>query len=692
MSEPILSVSELSVQFSSDEGPVQAVRDISFDAYPGKVLGIVGESGSGKSATSLAVIGLLPRAAKVMGSVRLGGEELLGKSEKELTKMRSTRIAMIFQDPMSSLNPVYSVGWQVAEAVRAHQNVSKSVAWEKAVSLLDIVGIPQAAQRAKSYPHEFSGGMRQRAVIAIAMVNQPDVIIADEPTTALDVTVQAQVLEALKTAQEVTSAALVLITHDLGVVAGLADDVLVMYGGKVVEKGSAEDVFYNSGMPYTRGLLGALPRLDTNGTSRLRPIPGVPPSAVRLSGGCTFSPRCSMSRSECVEAEPKLRTIGHNHQAACFFAEELDGTVGDINSPEWIDPQEIEPIGEQTGRSLASEDFEKVHGDDGKVLLEVVDLVKHFPIKAGKLITRKVGLVHAVCGVSLELRSGQTLGLVGESGCGKSTTGRTILQLIRADSGSVRFAGSDLVGAKGKMLRSARQHLQVVFQDPYASLDARMPVGEIVAEPLRIHGRWDRNGPARVAELFRSVGLKPEHTNRYAHEFSGGQRQRVGIARALALEPQVLILDEPVSALDVSIQAGIVNLLEELQDRLALSFLFIAHDLSVVRHISDRIAVMYLGKVVETGSRDEVYESPSHPYTQALLSAVPVPDPRVERRRKRIVLTGDVPSAVNPPSGCRFRTRCWKASDICAEEEPMLVDRGQGHPVACHFAEISRVI
>jgi oligopeptide/dipeptide ABC transporter ATP-binding protein len=320
-------------------------------------------------------------------------------------------------------------------------------------------------------------------------------------------------------------------------------------------------------------------------------------------------------------------------------------------------------------------------------ILEVKDLVKHYPLTGGGVVRRRIGDVHAACGVSFDLYPGETVGLVGESGCGKSTTGKAILQLTPPTSGSVKFQGEELVGKTRKQMRGIRRDLQVVFQDPYASLNPRIPVNDIVAEPLQIHGLYRKQGKERVRELLTVVGLNPEHGNRYAHEFSGGQRQRIGIARALALEPKVMVLDEPVSALDVSIQAGVVNLLGELQSRLGLAYLFIAHDLSVVRHISDRVAVMYLGKIVETGTRESIYERASHPYTQALLSAVPIPDPKLERQRQRIVLEGDVPSPVNPPSGCRFRTRCWKAQAICAEEEPALIDRGQGHPVACHFAE-----
>jgi len=699
MSDPVssaqLEVAGLSVAFPTREGDVRAVRDLSFMLTRGETIGIVGESGSGKSTVALAVLGLLPKYARVGGSVRLMGRELVGLPEEDLAKIRSSTIAYIPQDPLSSLNPAFTVGYQVAETIWTRRNVSKDEARHRAIELLEIVGIPRAAERADSYPHEFSGGQRQRVVIAIAMANDPDVMIADEPTTALDVTIQAQVLEALRAAKEQTQASLILITHDLGVVAGMADRVMVMYAGKPVETAPADEIFYESRMPYTLGLLGSLPRVDAGSRDPLRPIPGSPPSLLNLPSACPFAPRCPVAYQLCLREEPALAEVGHAHDAACHRSAEL--TPGDTSlfAPTSADI-EVQP----PGAALESGDS----GDSGdgngtrpaaanETLIEVADLVKHFPIRGGKLIRHTIGEAHAVCGVSFNLAEGETLGLVGESGCGKSTTARSVLQLLPATSGSVRYRGIELTDQSRKKLRPIRQHMQVVFQDPYASLDPRMPVGEIVAEPLRVHGRWDgKKGPERVDRLFELVGLNPEHRNRFPHEFSGGQRQRVGIARALALDPKVLVLDEPVSALDVSIQAGVVNLLEEIQDRLGLAYLFIAHDLSVVRHICDRVAVMYLGKIVEIGTGTEVYDTPSHPYTQALLSAVPVPDPTLERQRRRILLTGEVPSAVAPPSGCRFRTRCWKAQEICAQEEPALTERGQGHPVACHFADVTRVI
>ncbi|MBO0834533.1 MAG: ABC transporter ATP-binding protein [Actinobacteria bacterium] len=687
----ILTAADLSVTFATQDGTVQAVRGLDFSLSEGETLGIVGESGSGKSTVALAVLGLLARNATVNGSIKCRGQELVGLGEDQLARIRGGTIAFVPQDPLSSLNPAFKVGWQVSEAIWTRGRVPREEADRRAIELLDMVGIPQAAKRADSYPHEFSGGMRQRVVIAIAMANDPNVIIADEPTTALDVTIQAQVLEALKAAREQTGASLILITHDLGVVAGMADRVMVMYAGRAVETGPAEEIYYRSRMPYTLGLLGSLPRLDEDSRGPLRPIPGSPPSLLNLPPGCSFAVRCPMAIELCLREDPALKDVtALNHRAACHRSGELEGVGTELFAPTWTDTGD--GVTSELG-VLDSSAAEAASAAPGRRVLEVSDLVKHFPVRAGRLIRHQVGEAHAVCGVSFDLKERQTLGLVGESGCGKTTTARTVLQLIRATSGSVRYNDTDLTTLTRRELRPLRQDVQVVFQDPYASLDPRMPVGEIVAEPLRVHNRWDgETGPARVDELFEMVGLNPEHRNRYPHEFSGGQRQRVGIARALALNPKVIVLDEPVSALDVSIQAGVVNLLEELQERLGLAYLLIAHDLSVIRHISHDVAVMYLGKIVEMGTRAQVYDSPSHPYTQALLSAVPVPDPVIERQRTRILLTGDVPSAIVPPSGCRFRTRCWKAQSICAEQEPQLIDRGQGHPVACHFAESARVV
>jgi peptide/nickel transport system ATP-binding protein len=687
----VLSAADLSVTFPTDDGDVRAVRGVSFTLGRGETIGVVGESGSGKSTIALAMLGLLPRSARVTGSVRCQGKELIGQSEKDLAKVRSSTIAYIPQDPLTSLNPAFTVGRQVAETIWTRGHVDKEEAHKRAIELLELVGIPNAPRRVDDFPHEFSGGQRQRIVIAIAMANDPDVMIADEPTTALDVTIQAQVLDALRAARDRIGAALMIITHDLGVVAGMADRVMVMYAGRAVEAATADVLFHGSKMPYTLGLLGSLPRLDTTVREPLRPIPGSPPSLINLPDACPFAPRCPAVIPRCREEEPALNLVEPGHEAACIRATSLPNGGVDLFDPTWTDT-ESEGVTQET-LAVGETDGPAAPATVGATLVSVQDIVKHFPVRAGTFVRRTVAVAHAVDDVSFDLAERETLGLVGESGCGKSTTARVVLQLLPATSGSVKFEGKELVGKSRKELRPFRQQLQMVFQDPFASLDPRMPVGEIVGEPLKVHHRWGRaSGPKRVAELFEMVGLNPEHRNRYPHEFSGGQRQRVGVARALALGPKVLILDEPVSALDVSIQAGVVNLLEELQDRLDLAYLFIAHDLSVVRHISDRVAVMYLGRIVETGTVDEVYDSPSHPYTQALLSAVPVPDPKIERERHRIILTGEVPNAINPPSGCRFRTRCWKAQDICAAETPELVERGQGHPVACHFADVTRVI
>ncbi|MGW2347542.1 ABC transporter ATP-binding protein [Actinacidiphila glaucinigra] len=679
---PVLTVSDLRVSFPGEAGRVHAVRGVDFTLRAGETLAVVGESGSGKSVTATAVLGLLPDDAEVTGSVRLGERELLGLPDRQMSGIRGRAIGMVFQDPLSALTPVFSIGTQLVEALRIHQDLTAAQARERALELLDLVGIPDPRRRVDAFPHEFSGGMRQRAVIAMAIANDPEVIIADEPTTALDVTIQAQVLEVLKKAQEVTGAAILMITHDLGVVAGMADRVVVMYAGKPVETGTADELFATPRMPYTIGLLGSVPRLDSGDRTALTPIEGTPPSMVDLPSGCPFAARCPVAVDRCRTEEPALRAVPTEaaHATACHRAREIDAPGG-IPSPGMFPT----PASPRRAGGLPRAERREV--------LRVTGLTKHFPLLRGSVFKHRVGTVRAVDGVDFDIREGETLALVGESGCGKTTTMLQILDLAGRSAGSVAVLGKDVGQLDGRGRRELRRDLQVVFQDPMASLDSRMPVGDILAEPLRTHG-WDRARIAeRVPELLRLVGLLPEHAERYPAEFSGGQRQRIGIARALALGPKLVVLDEPVSALDVSIQAGVINLLDELQAELGLSYLFIAHDLSVIRHIADRVAVMYLGRIVEAGDVEDVFARPAHPYTQALLSAVPLPDPGKERRRRRIILQGDLPSPADTPSGCRFRTRCPKYRDLapadsgrCDTEDPAAGALGEDHSAACHFA------
>jgi peptide/nickel transport system ATP-binding protein len=677
--DPLLEVNALNVTFP---GGVKAVRGIDLLVAHGEVLGIVGESGSGKSTAALAMLGLLPSTAETTGSVRLKGTNLLELDDKGLSELRGDRISMVFQDPLSALTPVYTIGDQIAEAILIHRDVTKEAAAKRTIELLEIVGIPDAAGRAKAFPHEFSGGMRQRVMIAMAIANDPDVIVCDEPTTALDVTIQAQVLDALDTARKATHASIVLITHDLSVVAGFADRVAVMYAGRIVEAGTVEELFYRPRMPYTMGLLGAIPRLDDQESRPLIPIEGSPPSLVDLPPGCPFAPRCPLVVDICRTTEPPLAAVaGGSQLAACHRS----GHITEHN----LTPVDVFPVPEIGEPPLAG----KPRGERTSVL-EADNLKRHFPLLKGAIFKRRVGTVKAVDGISLDIREGETLGLVGESGCGKTTTLLEVLELQTPEAGRVVILGRDTAGLDKKGKRDLRRDLSVVFQDPLASLDPRMPIQDVIAEPMRTHGMSSRDIKKRVKELLALVGLDPDHAERYPQQFSGGQRQRIGIARALALDPKLIVLDEPVSALDVSIQAGIINLLEELRARLGLSYLFVAHDLAVVRHIADRVAVMYLGRIAEIGEVNAVYEAPAHPYTQALLSAIPLPDPRLERRRERIVLEGDLPSPANPPSGCRFRTRCQKFAGLdmeqqakCINEEPELSQLETDHSAACHYAE-----
>ncbi len=659
---PLLEVTNLAISIPTESGKVEAVRGVSLAVSRGETLGVVGESGSGKTMLALSILGLLPRTAQITGSVKLDGAELVGGSNAQWQRVRGDRVAMVFQDPMTALNPMYTIGWQVAECITLHRKVEKKAAWARAVELLGEVGLPEPAAVARRYPHELSGGMRQRVVIAMAIANEPELLIADEPTTALDVTVQAQILDMLKLVRERTGAAMILISHDLGVVAGVADRVLVMYAGKAVEVGSTDDVFAHPAMPYTAGLLASLPSLEQR-TDRLAFIKGIPPSGIGYSAGCAFAPRCPLAAAACA-AQPELVSVGPDHVAACHFA------------------------GSEQERRIAAEAGHQTPAKPpGDVVLQVRDLRKNFRVRGSGF--RSFATVQAVSGVDLDLRAGRCLALVGESGCGKSTLARLLVRLEEPTSGSVKLNGRELVGLPDAELRSLRRQIQMVFQDPYSALNPRLSVGEIVGEPLLVHKVPDR--AARVRELLTSVGLDSSAGVRFPGEFSGGQRQRIGIARALALAPQTIILDEPVSALDVSIQASVLNLLRELQAEQDMAYLFIAHDLAVVRQVADDVAVMYLGKIVEQGPADQIYTSPAHPYTLALMSAVPIPDPPRERSRQRILLSGEVPSPANPPSGCRFRTRCWKATERCATETPVLSStNGGAHEVACHYPEGAR--
>ena len=672
---PLLEIEDLRTDIRLRTATVHALDGVSLTVEAGECLGIVGESGSGKTMTALSIMQLLPPGGRIVGgSITLGGADIAAMDDRGMRQILGNEIGMILQDPMTSLNPTMTIGDQIAETVILHRGASRKTALARAVEVLGLVGMPHPAERVGNYPHQLSGGMRQRVMIAIALACEPRLLIADEPTTALDVTIQKQILELIDDLRRRLGMAVILVTHDLGVIAGRADRATVMYAGKVVETTTTQRLFANPRHPYTEALFGALPEKAVDGSQRLYSIPGMPPDLTEPPPACRFAPRCRYAQDACRESEPTLDGSSSDHLYRCFFPvgrdaqprDESDATVASV-APALAVPAQRPP-------------------EDG-FMLTADHLVKNFPVTANGVLQRKTGEVSAVADVSFSIRFGQTFGLVGESGCGKTTVGRLIAGLETTNGGSLVVDGEDFLQLSNRDRRHRSRKVQLIFQDSYGSMDPRMRVGSILREPLtiqRIGSRQDQGD--QIDAMLDEVGLPRAAVDRYPHEFSGGQRQRLGLARALIVRPKLVIADEPVSALDVSIQAQILNLMLDLQRDLGLTYLFISHDLSVVRYVSDTIGVMYLGKLVEIGPADDVYYRPVHPYTKGLIDAVPVADPVAARGREDKGVAGELPSAINPPSGCRFRTRCPRAQELCAELEPPLrLFSEHGHLAACHF-------
>ena len=672
MTTPLLKIENLQTSFATAEGTVRAVDGVSFEIQRGQTFALLGESGCGKSMTALSMMRLVPEPAGriTQGVIQLNGDDLLQLPEVGMREVRGNRIAMIFQEPMTSLNPVLTIGEQIAESVRQHIGLKKAAAHARVLELLEAVGIPDPAQRYNEYPHQLSGGMKQRIMIAIALAGEPDLLIADEPTTALDVTIQAQVLDLMRKLQKDTGMAILLITHDLGVVSEMADRVAVMYAGQIVEEANRAEFFANPKHPYSKKLFESLPDIKKRG-QRLAVIPGHVPSLATEFTSCRFADRCEFSWDACQQQIPIWTQFAEADGAGvrCLLHE-----VGQ-HVPA------AQGVKEQAAAELTT-DYESI---DKQILLSVDGLKVHFPIHKG-LLRRVVNHVKAVDDIALSIPAGRTLALVGESGCGKTTVGKSILQLIRPTAGRVHFEQTELTGLSMKQLRPYRTDIQIIFQDPFSSMNPRMMVVDIIEEGMITQGLGgDANGRAkRVDQLLEQVGLSPDVKHRYPHEFSGGQRQRICIARALAVEPKLIICDEPTSALDVSVQAQILNLLKDLQEELGLSFLFITHDLSVVEYLAHEVAVMYLGRIVEQGTVQEVMEGPMHPYTKALLAAVPVIEKDDTKAERAIVsVQGEMPSPINPPTGCHFHPRCEQAMPECRNEYPEARNSSESHSARC---------
>ena len=670
MSAPLLKVTDLRTHFGAGERAVRAVDGISFSIQRGETFALLGESGCGKSLTALSIMRLLPPTGRIVGgSVSLDGQELLKLPENKMRSVRGGRIGMIFQEPQTALNPVMTIGRQIGEAVNIHQDLHGAAERERVCELLDAVGIPDPGRRIDEYPHQMSGGMKQRVMIAIVLAGEPDLLIADEPTTALDVTIQAQVLDLLRRLQQERGTAILLITHDLGVVKEMAHEVAVMYAGHLVEQAPAAQFFARPAHPYSRKLFDSLPTMQKRGEP-LAVIRGSVPSLRQEFPGCRFESRCEYVWETCRFMPPEWFGLGDDQQVRCHL---YDQRYQDVQMP-------LQPVTSAAAKPAAPVEAET---KPATPLLSARDLKVYFPIRKG-VFQRVVGHVRAVDGVTLEISAGRTLALVGESGCGKTTAGKGILQLIRPTGGIVQFDGEDLGALSGPALRARRRDIQIIFQDPYASMNPRMRVVDIVAEGMLAQGigasREERE--QRVADLLKQVGLNEDAMPRYPHEFSGGQRQRICIARALAVNPKLIVCDEPTSALDVSVQAQILNLLKDLQNKLGLAYLFITHNIAVVEYFAHEVAVMYLGRIVEQGTVQEVLHDPRHPYTQALLSAVPQIDPATQREVIR--LTGDLPSPANPPLGCHFHPRCPRVFGACTEY-PKTMALSDTHLVRCHL-------
>jgi peptide/nickel transport system ATP-binding protein len=690
---PLLDVVDLKTQIKLRTATVHAVDGLSFEVNSGETVGIVGESGCGKTMAAMSIMRLLPNSAYIAGGqVNFDGRDLAKLDDSELRKVRGNEIGMVFQDPMTSLNPTMTIGRQIAESVVLHRGVSKSAGLDRAAEVLDLVGLPRPRERLKDYPHQLSGGLRQRVMIAMALACDPKLLIADEPTTALDVTIQAQILSLLDRIKRDIGMGIILITHDLGVIAGRADRVVVMYAGQKIESAKTSELFKHVRHPYTEALLASIPKLDQDKTQPLYSIPGIPPDLRNPPPACRFAARCAFATDQCRQEVPPLAGSDPEHPFACFHPRESSAAdISEVAAELLVKAERSEALNETFGSELelATPDAAEVAQDpDAEVVLEFRGVTKEFQITGGGLLQRKLGTLHAVTDVNLGIRRGETFGLVGESGCGKSTLGRMGTALELPTHGEIVFNGTDLAAISRRELREIRRDVQFMFQDPYASLDPRMRVEEIIAEPLNIAKRGSSSQRRQaVADLIEEVGLPKDAAVRYPHEFSGGQRQRLGLARAMALNPQVIIADEPVSALDVSIRSQVLNLMKRVQAAHNLTYIVISHDLSVVRYMADRIGVMYLGRIVEVGTGDDIYKRAAHPYTAGLLEAIPEPNPDVARQKALVEapIKGELPSPINPPSGCRFRTRCPLAQDLCAAEVPPLRSFGGQHLAACHF-------